>query len=39
MISTGIIECLEEVYLVHRLITIGTLNSIGGIGQVILLSI
>jgi hypothetical protein len=39
MISTGIIECLEEVHLVHRLITIGTLNNIGGIGQVILLSI
>jgi len=39
MISIGIIECLEEVHLVHHLVSIGTQINTGGIGQVILLSI
>jgi len=38
MIFIGIIECIDEV-LVHHLIFIGTHINIGGIGQVILLSI
>jgi len=38
-ISIGIIECLEEVHLVHHLVSIGTHITIGGIGQLIHISI